>query len=56
MRNVIPVLTVVLAILVIWYGAAVMLNKQWVLDQAARQDRVLTTPELVAETWAQEKP
>ncbi|WP_343503356.1 ABC transporter permease [Alloyangia pacifica] len=56
MRNVIPVLTVVLAILVIWYGAAVMLNKQWVLDQAARQDRVLTTPELIAETWAQEKP
>ncbi len=56
MRNVIPVLTVVLAVLVIWYGAAVMLNKQWVLDQAARQDRVLTTPELIAETWAQEKP
>ena len=56
MRNVIPVLTAVLAILVIWYGAAVMLNKQWVLDQAARQDRVLTTPELIAETWAQEKP
>ncbi|MCT4369880.1 ABC transporter permease subunit [Yangia mangrovi] len=56
MRNVIPVLTVVLAILVIWYGAAVMLNRQWVLDQAARQDRVLTTSELIAETWAQEKP
>ncbi len=56
MKNVIPVLTVVLAILVIWYGGAVMLNKQWVLDQAARQDRVLTTPELIAETWAQDKP
>ncbi|MCA0941288.1 ABC transporter permease subunit [Salipiger pacificus] len=56
MRNVIPVLTVVLAILVIWYGAAVMLNRQWVLDQAARQDRVLTTSELIAQTWAQEKP
>ncbi|SDG72852.1 ABC transporter permease [Alloyangia pacifica] len=56
MKNVIPVLTVVLAILVIWYGSAVMLNKQWVLDQAARQDRVLTTPELIAETWAQDKP
>ncbi|WP_353471226.1 ABC transporter permease subunit [Salipiger sp. H15] len=56
MRKVLPVLTVVLAILVIWYGAAVMLNRQWVLDQAARQDRVLTTSELIAETWAQDKP
>ncbi|MBE9636699.1 ABC transporter permease [Salipiger mangrovisoli] len=56
MKNVIPVLTVVLAILLLWYGGAILLNKQWVLDQAARQDRVLTTPELIAETWAQDKP
>ncbi|GGG70819.1 ABC transporter permease [Salipiger pallidus] len=56
MRNVIPVLTVVLAIVVLWYGASVQLNKQWALDQAARQDRVLSTAELVADTWSQAKP
>ncbi|ANT60627.1 MULTISPECIES: ABC transporter permease [unclassified Salipiger] len=56
MKKIVPVLTVVLAIVVIWYAAAVMLNKQWVLDQAARQEQVLTSPQLIAATWSQEKP
>ncbi len=49
-------LTVVGAIFVIWYAAAVLLNAPWAYDVAARADRVLTLPELVADTWAQEKP
>ncbi|MGA0542992.1 ABC transporter permease [Neotabrizicola sp. VNH66] len=57
MRALLPILTVVAAIIVLWYGAAVALNRQWVLDQAARAG---TEPpafsQLVAETMAQERP
>lgn len=56
MRNLLPVLTVVAAIFVIWYGAAVWLNAAWAYDQAARADRTLSFSELVADAWAQEKP
>ncbi|GGA13724.1 MAG: ABC transporter permease [Rhodobacteraceae bacterium] len=56
MRNILPVLTVIAAIVVIWYGAAVWLNAQWVLDTAARQDREVGAAELVMETWSQDKP
>jgi NitT/TauT family transport system permease protein len=31
-----PILTVVAAIVVLWYAAAVALNRTWVYDQAAR--------------------
>lgn len=56
MRNVIPILTVVLAIVVLWYAAAIPMNKQWALDQAARADTELSTSELVLDTWSQERP
>ncbi|MBO9439939.1 MULTISPECIES: ABC transporter permease [Sulfitobacter] len=56
MRNIIPVLTVVGLLIVIWYGAAVALNAQWARDVAARADKTLTFSELVADTWSQEKP
>ena len=55
-RSMIPVLSVVAAILVIWYAAAVWLNAAWAHDTAARADRTLSFSELVADTWAQEKP
>ncbi|SNR34778.1 ABC transporter permease [Puniceibacterium sediminis] len=56
MKSVLPVLTIVGAIFAIWYGAAVWLNAPWAHDVAARADRVLSLPELVADTWAQDKP
>ncbi|MFG6592067.1 ABC transporter permease [Sulfitobacter sp. 1A12157] len=56
MRNIIPILTVVGLLIVIWYGAAVALNAQWARDVAARGDKTLTFSELVADTWSQEKP
>ena len=56
MRNIIPVLTVVGLLIVIWYGAAVALNAQWARDVAARADKTLTFSELVADTWSQDKP
>lgn len=57
MRNVIPVLTVVLAIVVLWYGAAVGMNRAWVYDQAARAGvEPASGLALIAETWSQERP
>ena len=56
MRNIIPILTVVGLLIVVWYGAAVALNAQWARDVAARADKTLTFSELVADTWSQEKP
>ncbi|MFZ9199325.1 MAG: ABC transporter permease [Paracoccaceae bacterium] len=57
MRHVLPVLTVVLAIVVIWYAAAVGLNRAWIYDQAARAGvEPATGMALIAETWNQERP
>ncbi|MFX0540827.1 ABC transporter permease [Roseovarius sp. S4756] len=56
MRNVFPVLTVVAAILALWYVAAVPLNAPWAYDKAKRADITLSTADLVADTWSQDKP
>lgn len=56
MKNALPVLTVVAAIFVIWYLAAVWMNATWALDQAARMDRELGFGELVADTMTQDRP
>jgi NitT/TauT family transport system permease protein len=56
MRNLLPILTIVAAILVIWYAAAVALNAQWVRDQATRAGQELSLPALVEATWSQDKP
>ncbi|MDQ7774514.1 ABC transporter permease [Paracoccus aminovorans] len=56
MSRVLPVLTVLLAILVIWYAAAVMLNRAWVLDQAARAGSEVGFSQMLRETMAQDRP
>jgi NitT/TauT family transport system permease protein len=56
MRSVLPILTVVLAIFVLWYGMAVKLNAPWAYDKAKRADVTLSFTELVADTWSQDKP
>ena len=56
MRNIVPVLTVVATIIALWYAGAVALNAPWAYDKAARAEVTLTFPELVADTWSQEKP
>jgi NitT/TauT family transport system permease protein len=57
MRNsVLPILTVILAILALWYGAAVLLNRSWTLDQAARAGQEVSLSQIVADTMAQERP
>ncbi|MFW5655033.1 MAG: ABC transporter permease [Roseicyclus sp.] len=55
-RAVLPVVTVVLCIVVLWYAAAVGMNRAWTLDQAERRGLDLTPAEIVADTWAQERP
>lgn len=56
MRTILPVLTVLAGIFVIWYAAAVWLNAAWAYDRAERARVTLSFSELVADTWAQEKP
>ncbi len=56
MRNLLPILTILAAILALWYAAAVALNAPWARDQAARAGETLSISSLVADTWAQDKP
>ena len=56
MRSALPVLTVVGAIFVLWYLAAIALNAAWAQDKAARNGVTLSFNELVADTWSQDKP
>ncbi|WP_299848977.1 ABC transporter permease [uncultured Roseovarius sp.] len=56
MRSVLPILTVIAAIVALWYGAAIQLNKPWALDKATRAGTELSFSEMVADTWSQTKP
>ncbi len=56
MKSVLPILTVVAAIVVMWYAAAVGMNAKWAREQAARQGVELSFTELVADTWSQDRP
>ena len=51
-----PVLTISIFIVLIWYSFSIILNSSWALDKADRSDRQLTFPELVQDTWSQKKP
>ena len=55
-RGPLPLATVLLALLVIWYAAAVWLNAPQVIDIAFRDKPEWTTRDLVAATWAMERP
>lgn len=56
MSRVLPVLAVLLAIVALWYGAAIAMNAPWARDQAARAGTPLSTSQLIAATMAQERP
>jgi NitT/TauT family transport system permease protein len=51
-----PVATVVLALLVIWYLASIWLNAPWAYDQAGRAGVELGPLDLVEATWSQDRP
>jgi NitT/TauT family transport system permease protein len=54
--KVLPVLTVVLGIIVLWYGFTVILNAAWAYDQAGRDGVALGFGDLVRATLSQERP
>jgi NitT/TauT family transport system permease protein len=56
MRSALPVLTVVLAIVALWYAAAVWMNATWTYDQAARAGAEVSLGAVVADTMVQERP
>lgn len=56
MRSVLPILTVLLAIVVLWYGAAMKLNSAWTYDQAARAGTDPTFVDVINDTMMQERP
>lgn len=51
-----PVLTVLCAIFVLWYLAAVWMNATWVYDQAARSGTKVTLAQVIPQTMAQPRP
>jgi NitT/TauT family transport system permease protein len=51
-----PVLTVIAAILAVWYGAAVWMNAAWTQQQAARAGTTVSLSEIVADTMQQDRP
>lgn len=56
MTRLLPVLAVVAAIVVVWYGAAVWLNAQWTRDQAARAGTEASFADILAASFDQERP
>jgi len=55
-KTLLPILTVVAAIMVIWYAASVGMNKKWTYDQAGRAGVEVSFTDMVKDTWAQERP
>ena len=55
-RTVLPVLSVLGMILVLWYAGSVLLNAPWVKDQAARAGATVTWSEIVPATMTQTRP
>ena len=56
MTRLLSILTIVIAIIVIWYAGAARMNAQWEYDQAERADKTVTFMEILPNTMAQERP
>ncbi|MCC6001769.1 MAG: ABC transporter permease [Pararhodobacter sp.] len=56
MKSVLPVLTVTLTLIALWYAAVVPMNAQWERDQATRGGYTLTNAELISRTMTQSRP
>ncbi len=56
MKNIFPVLTVLLAIVAIWYLGAVWMNAAWTYDQAARAGENVSFSHLLSDTMNQKRP
>ncbi len=56
MRNALPVLVVLGAIVALWYAGSVAMNAKWAHAQAKRAGVELSLPELIADTQSQGRP
>lgn len=56
MKRALPILTVLLVILGLWYGLVVKMNAPWVYDQAGRAGTEVTVSELIPATMNQDRP
>ena len=55
-RSFLPITTIVIFILFVWYCFSIVLNSSWAYDRASRNSQTLTLKELVHDTWSQKKP
>ncbi len=55
-RSFLPITTIVIFILFVWYCFSIVLNSSWAYDRASRNSQTLTFKELVHDTWSQKKP
>jgi NitT/TauT family transport system permease protein len=51
-----PIVTISIFIVLIWYSFSIVLNSSWALDKAERNGQKLSFSELVHDTWSQKKP
>lgn len=56
MTRALPALTVLSALVAIWYAASVWMNATWVYDQAERAGTTVTWAEAIPQTMAQPRP
>lgn len=56
MRSAGAILTVLAALVVIWYGAAIWMNSAWTMAQAERAGTTMTFGEIVSDTMTQKRP
>jgi NitT/TauT family transport system permease protein len=57
MNRILPIIVVLLAILVVWYAAAIGMNAPWQNDVYRRGDITNVAPtQFILDTWNQEKP
>lgn len=55
-QTLIPVMSVIATLVVLWYGSAIWLNAPWAYDKAQRANVELSFADMVADTWSQDKP
>ncbi len=55
MKSILPILSVVAAIIALWYAGAVWMNSSWTLEQAQRAGTKPSLAEIIADTMHQER-
>ncbi|MFZ1471176.1 MAG: ABC transporter permease [Paracoccaceae bacterium] len=56
MKNVVPVLTVLAALIAVWYAGTIWMNSTWIFDQAERNGQTVTWGQVIPLTMTQDRP